>query len=91
MVLQDEGTNAEEGEGGQGEAEEAMPNLLSPEELAKPLMAVEKVQGVQGTGVGASPLPCSGRNGTGIKILTIHPPFFSLQHTDSVLLARKQV
>ncbi|XP_061115359.1 WD repeat-containing protein on Y chromosome-like [Conger conger] len=41
-LMQDEDVDAEESEGGQGDEEEAMPNLLSPEELAKPSMAVEK-------------------------------------------------
>ncbi|KAI1900934.1 hypothetical protein AGOR_G00054940 [Albula goreensis] len=40
--MQDEGVDNEEGDGGQEETEEAMPNLVSPEELAKPLRAVEK-------------------------------------------------
>ncbi|KAJ8379275.1 hypothetical protein SKAU_G00000530 [Synaphobranchus kaupii] len=40
--MQDEGVDTEGSEGGQEEVEEATPNLLSPEELAKPSMAVEK-------------------------------------------------
>ncbi|XP_064153575.1 WD repeat-containing protein on Y chromosome-like [Anguilla rostrata] len=41
-VVQDEGMDAEGREGGQEEVEEEPLNLLSPEELAKPTMAVEK-------------------------------------------------